>query len=257
MDSLLTASFIARTGALLVLSLCTFSTAHGALHITEFMADNGGSDLDSDGDASDWIEIFNSGSEAVELNGYYLTDEEGAMAKWEIPVVQIPAAGFQLIFASGKNRNVAGSELHTNFNIAKAGDYLALVDPDGATVIAEFGSTTSPLPAQFEGISYGLMQTGNTKATVLIPSGSAANALVPADGSLGKTWTRIGFDDAAWGKVATGVGYDENSTYILDVRCGRQPRQQTEQRKHKPLPPCPFRCGRRLCDLEAHFEDEI
>lgn len=220
MDSLLTASFIARTGALLVLSLCTFSTAHGALHITEFMADNGGSDLDSDGDASDWIEIFNSGSEAVELNGYYLTDEEGAMAKWEIPAVQIPAGGFQLIFASGKNRNVAGSELHTNFNIAKAGDYLALVDPDGATVIAEFGSATSPLPAQFEGVSYGLMQTGNTKATVLIPSGSAANALVPADGSLGKTWTRIGFDDAAWGKVATGVGYDENSTYILEFGAG-------------------------------------
>ena len=53
MDSLLTASFIARTGALLVLSLCTFSTAHGALHITEFMADNGDSNLD--GDAFDWI----------------------------------------------------------------------------------------------------------------------------------------------------------------------------------------------------------
>ena len=47
MDSLLTASFIARTGALLVLSLCTFSTAHGALHITEFMADNGDSNLEA------------------------------------------------------------------------------------------------------------------------------------------------------------------------------------------------------------------
>ena len=43
MDSLLTA----RTGALLVLSLCTFSTAHGALHITEFMADNGDSNLEA------------------------------------------------------------------------------------------------------------------------------------------------------------------------------------------------------------------
>ena len=69
-----------------------------------------------------------------------------------------------LVFASGKNRSVAGSELHTNFNIAKAGEYLALVAPDGSTVIAEFGSATSPLPAQFEGVSYGLMQTGNTKS---------------------------------------------------------------------------------------------
>ena len=220
MDSLPTASLIARTLALLVLSLCALPTAHGGLHITEFMADNGGSRLDSDGDASDWIEIFNSGPDTADLNSCFLTDEEGAMTKWQIPAVQLPAGGFMLVFASGKNRSGAGSELHTNFNIAKAGEYLALVAPDGSTVIAEFGSATSPLPAQFEGVSYGLMQTGNTKTTILIPSGTAANALVPADGSLGKTWTRIGFDDAAWDEVATGVGYDENSTYIPEFGAG-------------------------------------
>jgi len=220
MDSLLTASLIARTLALLVLSLCAFPTAHGVLHITEFMADNGGSRLDSDGDASDWIEIFNSGPDTADLGGCFLTDEEGDMTKWQLPAVQLPAGGFLLVFASGKNRSGAGSELHTNFNIAKAGEYLALVAPDGSTVIAEFGSATSPLPAQFEGVSYGLMQTGNTKTTILIPSGTAANALVPADGSLGKTWTRIGFDDAAWDEVAAGVGYDENSTYIPEFGAG-------------------------------------
>ena len=220
MDSLLTASLIARALALLVLSLCAFPTAHGVLHITEFMADNGGSRLDSDGDASDWIEIFNSGPDTADLGGCFLTDEEGDMTKWQLPAVQLPAGGFLLVFASGKNRSGAGSELHTNFNIAKAGEYLALVAPDGSTVIAEFGSATSPLPAQFEGVSYGLMQTGNTKTTILIPSGTAANALVPADGSLGKTWTRIGFDDAAWDEVATGVGYDENSTYIPEFGAG-------------------------------------
>ena len=220
MDSLPTTSLTARTVALLVFSICVFSNAHGALHITEFMADNGGSSLDSDGDASDWIEIFNSGPEFADLNGHFLTDEEDTMTKWQFPTVQIPAGGFLLVFASGKNRNGAGSELHTNFNLAKAGEYLALVAPDGSTVIAEFGSATNPLPAQFEGVPYGLMQTGNTKATVLIRSGTPAKALVPADGSLGKTWTRIGFDDATWNKVATGVGYDENSTYIPEFGAG-------------------------------------
>ena len=220
MDSLPTTSLTARTVALLVFSICVFSNAHGALHITEFMADNGGSSLDSDGDASDWIEIFNSGPEFADLNGHFLTDEEDTMTKWQFPTVQIPAGGFLLVFASGKNRSGAGSELHTNFNLAKAGEYLALVAPDGSTVIAEFGSATNPLPAQFEGVPYGLMQTGNTKATVLIRSGTPAKALVPADGSLGKTWTRIGFDDATWNKVATGVGYDENSTYIPEFGAG-------------------------------------
>ena len=205
---------IARIVALLAFSLCSFPTAHSVLHITEFMADNGGSLLDSDGDASDWIEVFNSGANTVDLEGYFLTDQEDAMTKWQLPAVQLPAGEFLLIFASGKNRNIAGSELHTNFNIAKAGEYLALVAPDGSTVTAEFGPVKKPLPAQLEDVSYGLMQTGNTTPAALIADGATATAFVPVDESLGKTWTRIGFDDAAWDKVATGVGYDENSTYI-------------------------------------------
>ena len=205
---------IARIVALIAFSLCSFPTAHSVLHITEFMADNGGSLLDSDGDASDWIEVFNSGANTADLEGNFLTDQEDAMTKWQLPAVQLPAGEFLLIFASGKNRNIAGSELHTNFNIAKAGEYLALVAPDGSTVTAEFGPVKKPLPAQFEDVSYGLMQTGNTTPAVLIADGATATAFVPVDESLGKTWTRIGFDDAAWDKVATGVGYDENSTYI-------------------------------------------
>ena len=145
---------IARIVALLAFSLCSFPTAHSVLHITEFMADNGGSLLDSDGDASDWIEVFNSGANTADLEGYFLTDQEDAMTKWQLPAVQLPAGGFLLIFASGKNRNIAGSELHTNFNIAKAGEYLALVAPDGSTVTAEFGPVKKPLPAQFEDVSY-------------------------------------------------------------------------------------------------------
>ena len=85
MDSLPTTSLTARKVALLVFSICVFSNAHGALHITEFMADNGGSRLDSDGDASDWIEIFNSGPDFADLNGHFLTDDDGPMTKWNIP----------------------------------------------------------------------------------------------------------------------------------------------------------------------------
>jgi hypothetical protein len=36
---------------------------------------------------------------------------------------------------------VAGSELHTNFKLSSAGEYLALVAPDGSTIVAEFGSS--------------------------------------------------------------------------------------------------------------------
>jgi hypothetical protein len=210
----------ARLGVLIALGLCAPPHTHGALHITEFLADNGGSHLDGNGDASDWIEIFNSGPDTADLSDCYLTDERETLAKWRFPAVQLPAGGFLIVYASGKNRSVAGAELHTNFNLAKEGEYLALVARDGITVIAEFGSAQSPLPAQFEDVSYGLMQTGNTKPAVLIRSGVSAKALVPKDGSLGTTWTGTGFDDSGWKKVATGVGYDESSTYVPEFGAG-------------------------------------
>lgn len=71
-----------RVGTLIAFGLCAFTHMHGSLHITEFLADNGGSQLDSDGDASDWIEIFNSGPENVDLDGFHLTDEKEALNRW-------------------------------------------------------------------------------------------------------------------------------------------------------------------------------
>ncbi|MEE2946918.1 MAG: lamin tail domain-containing protein [Verrucomicrobiota bacterium] len=209
-----TAILTTRVGALIAFGLWAFPHMHGGLHITEFLADNGGSQLDSDGDASDWIEIFNSGPDTVDLDGFHLTDEKEALTLWRFPAVQLPAGGFLIVYASGKNRSVAGSELHTNFNLAKDGEYLALVAQDGITVITEFGTPQSPLPAQFEDVSYGLMQTGNTKPAILIRSEASARAFVPKNEALGTTWTETGFDDSGWKKVATGVGYDESSTYI-------------------------------------------
>ena len=44
------------------------------LLISEFMADNETTLQDEDGDASDWIEVFNRGSTAADLEGWHLTD---------------------------------------------------------------------------------------------------------------------------------------------------------------------------------------
>ena len=41
---------------------------------------------DSDGDNSDWIEIFNPDGVAVDLSGYYLTDDATMLTKWQIPM---------------------------------------------------------------------------------------------------------------------------------------------------------------------------
>jgi hypothetical protein len=139
---------------LIIISMITTSLAE--LYITEFMAINGSTLKDEDGDTSDWIEIFNSGSEKINLGGYTLTNDATSLKKWTMPPIELDGGSFLLVFASEKNRRVSGSELHTNFKIASE-DYLALVAPDGSTVITEFGSAADPLPPQIEDTSYGLM----------------------------------------------------------------------------------------------------
>lgn len=144
------------------------SPASARLYITEFMADNGRTIEDEDGDASDWIEIFNSGDTSVNLDGYFLTDAADTLTMWRFPSVEIAENGFLLVFASGKDRRNRESELHTNFKISSEGEYLALINPDGTSIVADFGTEENPLPEQFEDASYGLMQGGGLTPTMLV-----------------------------------------------------------------------------------------
>lgn len=77
--------------------------ACGELLINEFLASNGSTNLDPDFyEFSDWIELHNSGATAIELEGYYLTDDLQLPTKWRIPSVTIEAGGFQLFWADGR-----------------------------------------------------------------------------------------------------------------------------------------------------------
>src|SRR5262245_42778506 len=98
--------------------------------ITEFSASNSSGLRDEDGDYSDWIEIFNGGSTTVNLGGWFLTDAPGNLTKWRFPATNVAPNGFLIVFASGKNRVVAGAPLHANFSLNASGEYLALVLPD-------------------------------------------------------------------------------------------------------------------------------
>ena len=146
------------------------------------MASNGLTLADEDGDYPDWIELYNGGEAAVNLNGWYLTDSASNLAKWRIPAVSIAPKGFLVVFASGKDRGVAGAPLHTSFSLTAAGEYLALVRPDGTTVVSAFGPQ---FPEQFRDISYGIGQLVTTN--VFLAENAPARALVPVDGTLGNS----------------------------------------------------------------------
>ena len=98
----------------------------GGIIISEFLAENDGGLVDADGDSPDWIEILNDSSQAVNLGGWHLTDTPANLTRWTFPSTNLPAGGFLVVFASGKNRTTPGGELHTNFQLNNAGGWLAL-----------------------------------------------------------------------------------------------------------------------------------
>src|SRR2546423_866019 len=149
------------------------------LMISEFMAQNNSTLADEDGAFSDWIEIYNSGTNTVSLGGWYLANSAANLTKWQFPATNLGPSRFLIVFASNKNRRVAGAPLHSNFKLSASGEYLALVMPDGITKTTEFAPA---FPQQYPDISYGYPMTG-TVTTVIAPSNSV-RALVPA-GDLG------------------------------------------------------------------------
>ena len=120
--------------------------------ISEFMASNESTLADEDGTFSDWIEIYNPTAATVNLSGYYLTDDKADPTLWAFPATNIAARGHVLVFASGKDRRVAGAPLHANFQLDRGGEYLALIGP-GLTILHAF----DPFPSQQSGVSYGAL----------------------------------------------------------------------------------------------------
>ncbi|MDB4618075.1 CotH kinase family protein [Akkermansiaceae bacterium] len=123
--------------------------------LSEVLANaNSDSLADEDGDQEDWVELRNPFIFEMAIGGYYLTDDPAMLTKWEIPAGAVIPAGRELvIFASGKDRRVAGQELHTNFKLNADIDQILLVKADGTEVVDQFSwSGEGSLPA---GKSYG------------------------------------------------------------------------------------------------------
>ncbi|MHA3774317.1 DUF7453 family protein [Verrucomicrobiota bacterium sgz303538] len=200
--SLIALLFLALTGA-----------GHAQVYISEFMALNRfTTTVDEEGERTDWIELYNAGATSVSLNGWYLTDNAGDLRKWQFPVstpaVTLAAGDRILIYASGKNRKVLASRLHTNFALESKGGYLALVRPDGLTVEHAYAN----YPQQIQDVAYGLP---TAPWQTLIAQGSAGKAKVPQSAAdMAAGWnSSVSYDDSSWQSGQSGFGYDTTGSY--------------------------------------------
>lgn len=108
---------------LLFFTFCLVFTALFSIaqtfRINEVMSSNGGVVTDIDGDSSDWIEFFNSGTTAVNLSGYGLSDKKDNLFQWIFPDFNVNPGEYLLVYASGKDRR----ETPLNWNtIVSMGD---------------------------------------------------------------------------------------------------------------------------------------
>lgn len=117
------------------------------VEISEFVARNVASLTDNDRAYSDWIELHNTTDQAVNLEGWYLTDTATNLTRWRFPSLIIASNDYVLVFTSGKNRTANPNYLHTDFKLSATGGYLALVKPDGQTLATEFAPAYPPQTA--------------------------------------------------------------------------------------------------------------
>jgi hypothetical protein len=152
-----------------------------AVTINEWMADNppsSGLADPADGRFDDWFELHNSGSSAVDLGGFFLTDDALTPAAFAIPAgTVIPAGGYLLVWADGETSSQATAplQLHAPFKLNAAGETIQLRNGDGTVVDSVvFGAQTS-------GVSEGRYPAG----------GPVIGALTLATPGQPNAWTRI------------------------------------------------------------------
>ncbi|WP_035605258.1 lamin tail domain-containing protein [Haloferula sp. BvORR071] len=222
--------FFAVSLAFLTLAI---PSAQAEVMISEFLADNANGLEDDFGNREDWIELFNPDNAAVNLDGWWLTDDAAAKTKWRIPAVSLPAKGTLLIWASNRNRSNPAAPLHTNFSLAKGGEFLGLYKPDSSTgqpVLAH--SYGAIYPAQAPDVSYGvsIAQTTSTlvgygpgqqcRYRVLSNDATGASHYAGSNYAAGNVGSGLPggwnvsptYADSAWTSAVPGLGYDTGGT---------------------------------------------
>jgi hypothetical protein len=185
------------------------------LVINELMAANGGFNRDAQGESGDWVEIYNAGSQAIDMGGMYLTDDLAVPKKWKVPtnaaqLTKVVAKGYLLIWLDGDTTDAG---LHASFALDSAGDQIALFDTDGTTLIdaISFGG-------QRGNISYGRYPNeANAWFFLSVPTPGAANAAAFQDVVADTKFSRDrGFYEAPFDVTITCATPGATIFYTLD-----------------------------------------
>ena len=101
------------------------------LYITEVMTGNSKTPGPGVKNYYDYIEIYNMSGQAVNLQGYGLSDNIKKPRKWRFPDLTIEAGGYLVIYCDKTQTSRRGEYTFTPFNLKQAGETVCLSDPSG------------------------------------------------------------------------------------------------------------------------------
>jgi hypothetical protein len=122
--------------------------------INEFLPANVNGLVDEDNEYTDWIELYNMGTDAVDLADYALTDDLLIPGKWIFPAMELGAGEHILVFASGKDRKELALTYQTIIDMGDTWQYL-LPATDPGTAWRTTGYDASGWDSGPGGFGYG------------------------------------------------------------------------------------------------------
>jgi len=104
------------------------------LVINEIMASNTSAVADQSGEYDDWVELYNGNSFSLNLNGYFLSDNENDLTRWTFPNTTIQANGYLIIWCDTAGNSQPG--LHTTYRLSADQEEVYLSNPIGTLIDA-------------------------------------------------------------------------------------------------------------------------
>lgn len=202
---------------LLISSQAWAQTLGEGVVINEFMASNDSTAMDPAGDYDDWIELFNTSNDTVFLSGFFLSDKEDNISKFQIPdslTVSIAPQGYLIVWAD-EDGDKMQEGIHANFKLSGGGEAVILSNPD--TVIIDqivYGEQTTDL-------SYARVPNGTGDFEISDPTFGSENELTSSNDDLVVDRSKINiFPNPSQGKfevIINDAGSISNRIDIFNV----------------------------------------
>ncbi|MCE5189519.1 MAG: lamin tail domain-containing protein [Eubacteriales bacterium] len=80
-----------------------------------------------------WVELYNKGTSAIDLENFCLSDDEGDPVKWQIPSGTVAPGGYLCIYLTGMGSEAADG-IHSTFRLSGEDSVLLLSDLQGGLI---------------------------------------------------------------------------------------------------------------------------